>query len=274
MRFGVLESSLPSANGSLDTIRDAAAAGFDGIALQLDGPDPSAHPAWHPGGRADIRRTAADAGVAVASVSLGFFWQGWDAGAGLCADDADDRDRAREALSRAVDAAAALGADLVTVPFFGVNEITNETRRERVAEAMRAVAGAAEIAGVTLTVETSLPVEGNVALLDAVDSPAVALCHDAANTEALYGRDAAAEIRALGDRIGEVHVKDFLVPPPDPPANNVHLGEGTVDFEAVAAALSAVGNDGWYVLETPFDAPIAETERDLAFTKRLLGADA
>lgn len=269
MNYGVLERTLPADNGTVETIYEAGEAGFDGIALQIDGPDPTTHPAWSAEGRSDLRHAAVEAGVEIASLGPSFFWQGWEEQEGLLSDNRFRRERSVEVLEHTIDAAGALGADLVLIPFFELCEITEEKHEQRVIEALRAVADVAELAGVTVTLETSLPAADNAELVDAVDSPAVKICYDPANKVALYGLDAVAEIRELGSRIGELHVKEFTEPPPPFPDNYARLGEGAVDQEAVADAIHEVGFDGWAILETQFDKPLAHTVEELAFTKDL-----
>jgi len=72
------------------------------------------------------------------------------------------------------------------------------------------------------------------------------------------------EIRWLGGaRICEVHLKD----------NPHYLGEGSIDFKAVIAALADIGFDGWAQLET--DCPVsveADMHRNLNFIRGLITA--
>jgi sugar phosphate isomerase/epimerase len=269
MKYSVLERTVPSENGTVDTFHDAGTAGFDGISLQIDGPDPTTHLSWSPEGRAKLRRAAVESGVEVASLCPSFYWQGWDGEAGLVSDDPSQRKKAMNALEHSIDAAGALSADTVLLPFFRVCELTEEKHKDRVIDALSNVADTAELIDVTITMETTLPAAENAQIVDAVDSPAVKICYDAANKVALYGMDALNEIELLGDRIGEYHVKDFLEPPPDFPDNYVPLGEGAVDQQAVASALQAVGYDGWAVLETEVDKELSYTADELDYTQSL-----
>jgi len=271
MKYGILERTLPGEIGTVETIHQAGEAGFDGIALQVNGPDPAAHPVWSAEGRASVREAATAAGVEIMSVSPSFFWQGWEAQQGFLSDNQFRREQAIEALEHAVDAAGAVGADLVLTPFFQLCEITEGKHEDRVVDAMRTVAPAAELADVTLTMETSLGAERVADMIDRVDSSAVKVCYDAANKAALYGYDEVAEVRELGSRIGEVHVKDFAEPPPPFPDNYTPLGEGAVDQEGIAEALREVGYDGWAMLETELDEPLDYTADELAYTKGLYG---
>jgi sugar phosphate isomerase/epimerase len=269
LKYSVLERTVPAENGTVQTLYEAGEAGFDGISLQIDGPDPGAHPAWSAEGRADIREAAVEAGIEVASVCPSFFWQGWEEQEGLLSDNQFRRERSVAELRRAIDAGGALGADTVLIPFFQVCEISEDKHKNRAIDALRQVAETAELVDVTVTLETTLPAAENAEIVDAVDSPAVKVCYDAANKVALYGFDAVEEIETLGSRIGEYHVKDFLTPPPEFPENYARLGGGDVDQQAVADAISDLGYEGWAVLETQFDKPLDHTRDELAFTKAL-----
>lgn len=269
MKYSVLERTVPSENGTVETLHDAGTAGFDGISLQIDGPDPAAHPSWSPEGRANLRRAAVESGIEIASLCPSFYWQGWEEEAGLISDDSSQRERSLAALEHSIDAAGALGADTVLLPFFRVCELTEDKHKDRVIDALNAVADTAELIGVTITIETTLPAEENAEIVDAVGSSAVKVCYDAANKVALYGMDAIREIELLGDRIGEYHVKDFTEPPPEFPDNYAPLGEGAVDQQAVASTLQAIGYDGWAVLETEFDKDLSYTAKELAYTRNL-----
>ena len=56
-----------------------------------------------------------------------------------------------------------------------------------------------------------------------------------------------------------------------PPDWDVALGQGDVDFAAVASALKAMGYDGWVILETPAtDDPVAAAQANLDFARQLL----
>ncbi len=79
-------------------------------------------------------------------------------------------------------------------------------------------------------------------------------------------------IRNLGQSaIGGIHFKDVKMTAP--PEYNVRLGEGNVDFRAVAQSLKAIGYDGWIVLETPAgDEPLSNAKADLAFARSVVGS--
>jgi len=79
------------------------------------------------------------------------------------------------------------------------------------------------------------------------------------------GLDPAAEIRAAGDRVTLVHVKDWH------PENTRrrYLGAGAVDFPSCFAALREIGYDGYLVVELGPDPanPDAIARRSIQFLR-------
>lgn len=256
MQFGAMETILPTT--APDSVTDAQAAGFAGLELDVAGPDPGDDPLWDPASRDRIRRRAAAEGVAIPSICLGFLNHG-----GLTADDPDVRADARAAIRRAIDAAAAIGAEAVLVPFFADAEIETDRHRDRVVDGIGRVAESAEAAGVTLALETTLSGAASSRLLEHIDSPAVGTYYDVGNAIA-YDLDPVEDILALGEDLARLHVKDWGADGSCP------IGEGAVDFEGCIDALESIGYDDWVVLETASgDDPVAEAETNLQRTRAL-----
>ena len=85
--------------------------------------------------------------------------------------------------------------------------------------------------------------------------------------------DPATFLRDLGpEHLCQVHFHDLrLGKEGRPPDWNVALGAGDVDFPAVASAISAMGYEGWIIVEGPAsENPPATAKADLAFARRLL----
>lgn len=254
MQFGAMETILPTK--APESVTDAHETGFAGLELDVAGPDPGDDPIWDPVARDRIRRRAATLGVELPSVCLGFLNRG-----GPTADDPDVRADARASIRRAVDAAAAVGADAILVPFFADAEIETDRHRDRVVENIRRVAESAEAAGITLALENTLSGAANRELLDRIDSPAVGTYYDVGNAVA-YGLDPVEDILALGDEMVRLHVKGRDADGACP------VGDGEVDLEGCVEALETVGYDDWVVLETsaPND-PLSDAQANLRRTR-------
>lgn len=93
-------------------------------------------------------------------------------------------------------------------------------------------------------------------LLDAADPRVVHFLLDTAHYRQAGG-DPAAAIRRHGDRIRVLHLKDLAG------SHFIELGRGSVDFNAVFAALDEIAFDGWGVVEVDGLAdPTANTPKE------------
>ena len=216
-----------------------------------------------------LKALAAKGGLAVAGLNLAF----------LC--EAPSLVGTRQAAARwqpivrdALTVAAAAQAPVVIVPFFTRNAIETQDHLDHAAAALTDLVEGAEEAGVVLGIESSLNLDQQQFLMDYLgNSPFAKVCYDTG--QALARKlDVPTGIRGLGaERIAEVHIKDVRIAEAQPPDFTVALGEGSVDFPAVAQALKAVGFHGWVILETPpTDNPPAAARKNVDFAKSLLAA--
>jgi len=169
-------------------------------------------------------------------------------------------------LGDAIRITAALGARAILLPSFRNAAPATPAEYERVAALLAEHAPAASKAGITLCLENDLSAENNARILDLCRSSAVKVYYDTGNSFN-RGFDILAEIRWLGrDRIGQIHFKD----------GKSYLGEGKIDFSAVAQAITGIGFEGFVVFETPSPSGDVEADmrRNLAFVRKLfqLGA--
>lgn len=258
MKFGVMQGVLRT--DAMQAIQAAMDAGFDGLEIDLRGPEPGDDPVWSPAGRSALRERAGQAGIAVPSVCLGFLNR-----EGLTADSPAARTTVCGGLARAIEVARDVGAAVILVPFFGAGEIRGETHVERVIEGLRAVAPQAEAGAVTLAIENTLSAAENRRIETAVGSPAVKVYYDVSNAT-WWGHDPAREIVQLGGLLAQVHFKDGKGG-----HSNVALGTGHVDWPGVRDALRAAGYQGWIVLETAVEEdPLQDAARNLAFARQLM----
>jgi sugar phosphate isomerase/epimerase len=179
---------------------------------------------------------------------------------GLADESADAASRARDDVRDALAWAQELGAQVILVPFFMRSELESDADVERAAAAFRSLCPIAAELGVTLCYEGTLPAEEILSLAARVGSNAFGCYFDLANPLAKRGLDVPSEIRALGDLVRRVHVKDTRAP------GDCRPGTGRVDFWECARALAEIGYDGWLTLETP-PAPPPLIARDLSFTR-------
>ena len=166
-------------------------------------------------------------------------------------------------VADAIPIAKAMNVRVILLPFFGKGALTNVAEMDKVADALKEVAPAAEKAGVVLGPRGHDLGPGQRSHHGSDQVPAVLTYYDVGNSTK-GGFDVVEEIRWLGGaRICEVHLKD----------NPHYLGEGKIDFKAVIDALADVGFDGWAQLET--ECPVSvevDMRRNLKFIRGLIAA--
>jgi len=165
----------------------------------------------------------------------------------------------------AIGRAGELDADIVLVPFFMRGELVGQDAFDRCADAFASLCPLAAGRGVTLCFEGLLDASEIRLLSQRVGSRAFGCYFDLANP-LRRGLDSPTEIRALGELVRRVHIKDMRVTPGD-----VRPGLGRVDFAECARALDQIGYDGWLTLETP-PGPPPLIARDLSFTRSVFPA--
>ena len=266
VRFGAMEGSLKShagEGGVRDVFALAREAGLDGVELGFRA-GYADDPLWREGAAKEAANVAREEGIDIPSIALLMLNQGSFAG------DDSTRAAARSAVRQGIDIATWLGARTMLLPFFGVGKIEGDGAFDRVIEDCRTLAPAAEQAGVTLGLETTLPAPEVVQLVRAVRSPAVRAYFDIGNAASL-GYDPVQELETLsaaGLLVDQLHVKDL-----QERLNDVPPGEGRVPYPAVVQKLREIGFDGWFVFETrATEDPAAAARRHRAFLTTLLAA--
>ncbi len=235
-----------------DGLDAAKALGMDGLEISsTDEPKETlkvADPAFQAAYKTAMERT----GLTVASIALGLMNN-----YPLATDE-----RGPAWLEQTIAAAAALKAKVILVAFFGDGEgllgIGGVTLKEKeldvVVERLKVAAPKAAEAGVILGLENTLSAAQNLAILERVQNDAVRVYYDVGNST-VNGYDVPREIRDLDDRLCQIHFKDG--------AN--FLGEGKVDMDAVAKAMTDIRYDGWVVLETA----VRDKDRDASFRRNI-----
>ena len=230
-----------------DQVATAASAGFGGIELVVSSDGPL-RPDTPKRACAAVAEQASDLGLQLCGVASAAFWE-----INYGSPEAAVRRQARELTMRMLDRAADLGAGAILVVPAVVCKYDEYRMRtgyadalDRTFETLASLRPEAEARKVVIAIENVWnrfllsPVEF-ADLIDRVDSPYVGIYFDVGNVVAFgFPED---WIATLGRRIRRVHAKDYDVGKPGL-AGFCPLGEGSVDWPAVTAALSKVGYDG------------------------------
>jgi sugar phosphate isomerase/epimerase len=176
--------------------------------------------------------------------------------------------RTEEWVWDSVTVAKNLHVPVVLLAFFNKNDLRNDPAgQEGVIRRLKTVAPHAEKNGIILGLETYLDANGHKEIIDKVGSSAVKVYFDFRNT-ADAGYNPVQEFTRLGkDLICELHMKE----------NGHMLGQGTLDWEAVAAEIYRSGffGDGWMQIEwaRPDTADLVESYKKNLDYLRTLFAD-
>lgn len=233
----------------------ARACGFDGIEWLVTEAHLERNPLLQQDGRREIRACVEDAGMPLLSACADVL-----IARRLVRAAAADRQAAQRLLLELVEACGLMGIPRLVVPILESATPTNAIEIDELCAAVAAAAAAGRAAGVTLLLESDLLPEAVAALLTRLSG--VQLCLDTGNCAARMG-DPSDEVRRFSGRVGELHIKDR----PRGGAN-VPLGEGAVDFVAVAVQAHRCAPGVPLILETTVgDDPLESARRNLSATR-------
>ena len=154
--------------------------------------------------------------------------------------------------------------DQVLVPFFGNADLTeHEAHLPLVIEKFKRLAPIAGKNKKILAIESYLPAEAHLKLLDAIGSDAVKVYYDVTNSKN-KSYDIFHEMELLGKNklISQIHFKE----------DRSRLGEGGINFTRVCETLDKIGYNGWVVVEGSTSGDWKESHiANAQFVKKLIG---
>jgi len=268
MRIGIIHPALGQEELE-DVFARSAQAGADGVEVHYASAA-TALALSEPLHAARLAAAAADSGLAIASLCLHCL-----SAAPSLIGRAEVIQSGQQTVLHALGCAAEAKALAVTVPFFGRNTIEVEDELSRAADALLELVEQAEQVGVVLAVESTLAFHQQQYLLDYLGNTGYVKI--SCNTAVALARklDMPTGIRQLGSAaIAQVRLKDVHLAEASPPDYDVPLGQGNVDFRAVAQAMRAVAYDGWVIAEPPVNEatakdPQANARQAVAFARGL-----
>ncbi|MFN7997333.1 MAG: sugar phosphate isomerase/epimerase family protein [Bryobacteraceae bacterium] len=241
-KIGVTDWNL-HLTGNVEAVPLAAKLGFEGVEVSLGRkPDSDKLPLDNPEIQAQYLAAVKKHKIALAGTCLDI----------LHVDHLKDNKQAQKWVADSVPITKNLNAKVVLLPFFGKASLTNHQEMDYVGDILKELAPEAQKAGVVFGLEDTISAEDNVRIMERANSPAVKVYYDVGNSTN-GGFDVVKEIRWLGaNRICQMHLKD----------NPHYLGEGKIDFPAVAKAIQDIGFSRFANLET--DCPSKSVESDMA----------
>lgn len=228
IKVGAMDGVL--GGGGVNALQAAKRAGLEGVEADAGRPEETLR-ICKPAVIAEYLKAVEETGVVVSSICMGLL-----NGSPLVRDA-----RAPGWIAATIDAAAALKAGTILIACFGAGTLKTQADKDAAAAILKDLAPKAAAKGVTLGLENTLSAAENLALLDkAGNPPGLGIYYDVGNATH-YGYDVPAELRALKDRVRQIHFKDY---------KSGLLGRGEVKFREAAEAIAENGYEGWIVLET------------------------
>lgn len=138
----------------------------------------------------------------------------------------------------------AVGISIIVIPLVDNGGVDNKEQEDKLVSFLESQAGFLRDNGLKVVFESDFAPAELARLMDRFDPSLFGVNYDIGNSAAL-GYDPVEEVKAYGERIINVHIKDR-------PRNGttVPLGDGDADFEKVYTALAQVGYNGNYILQT------------------------
>ena len=244
----------------LQAIRRAADLGYQGYEVDIgDFGNTGLGLHWPEEYTTDHIARVADAaravGAEISSLCLGVLWRFYPT-----SPDQAVRDQAAEIIRQSATLAALAGAKVILLPVGQPETLTPEQARDTLVAVLKSCTPEAEKAGVIYAVENvgqalARSADSLIEIVERVNSPACQVYYDVGNATA-QGADVGADMRKLGKRIAMMHVKDWRRT--DGKREVVIIGEGQVDWPAVAEAAQKIGYQGYLTLEVPGTADTAD----------------
>lgn len=233
------------------------AAGFDGIELNLDNENSSAHSLGFSTSREDLAGVKAFSekyDLPVVSISTSLF------GSTMGSPERNERETAKNIVMKQLECAEALGATgILVVPGGLSDDVGLKTARENCLKTLAALKGNIDDIGIFVGVENvwnrffTSPYDMS-GFIDELGSAFIGAYFDVGNVVEFSEPENWIEI--LGSRIGKIHVKDFKRNGGAYSGGDwVDLLSGSVNWQKVIPALKAAGFDGYLTAEVGKNIP-------------------
>ncbi len=171
--------------------------------------------------------------------------------------------RASSVLELAIPKLAKMGVKIITIAFVEDVAIKTQDEKTQIRKALNLSRVQLEKYNMSIAIETEMDGEELKDYIDSFDNYRIGVCYDTGNCITM-GHDLAGDIRILGSRIQEVHLKDRKIGSRE----SICLGSGDVDFDDCFSAFKSINFNGPYILQAwRGEHYIANAKRQLDFVK-------
>ena len=212
--------------------------GLDCIEFILDYNDAEKNPLYKPGGLEEILRVIESTGVSVYTICADYFME-----APLHSQKEKVAAKSKEVLIKLIQISAKIGITDIVIPCVDSSSLSNKEAIDRFVNQIRKILPYAKEQKINLSLETDLPPDSFVDLLNKVDSKRITVNYDIGNSAAL-GYNPVEELNAYGNRISDIHIKDRVLG-----GGPVFLGSGDADFENFFNKLKEIKYKGPFIMQ-------------------------
>jgi len=262
VRVGMTDWNLGQ-RGDIAKIALAREIGLDGIQVSVQYPTDGKPTLRDPKTQVEFKRAALDNGIQICSLAIG--------NPGKQRLPMHTNPAFAILLAEAVEIAYNIGTNNILLPILGESHIdmTSQAQVDTFVTMMKEVARYAEKYDVVVGLEDWISAADNLKLLDAIGSDHVAVYYDAHNiVSRIQNYDIYAELKMLGKRISQVHLKNANAS--DNSQQLLQTPGGKMDWQRMSKEFYDVGYRGWYVLETaaPTKDLVADTRANIEYVKK------
>lgn len=216
----------------------ASELGLASIEFILDYNDHDANPLMTKSGLIEINELVQKTGVQVRSVCADYFME-----APLHSESENKALQSSLVLKNLLVNGIQLGITDIVLPCVDQSSLKNNDDKARFVKAITPLLEYATQYNINLSLETDLPPQPFLELLNMFDSDKIKVNYDTGNSASL-GYDPMEEFSAYGSRISDIHIKDRKLN-----GGSVLLGSGNADFISFFKALSKLEYDGLFILQ-------------------------
>lgn len=213
--------------------------GLDLIEFILDFVRARENPLLTADGQQKIQSVAATHGVRVETVCADYFME-----SPLHSDNAFERDQSVETLMYLLDSSEILGIRNIILPCVDNSSIGSIHQKNRLIGVLKSVMTEFEKKNVFLSLETDLPPNKFMSLIESINSEKVGINYDTGNSASL-GFDPVEEISTYGSLITDVHIKDRTLG-----GGPTVLGNGAAKIEVCLTELIKINYQGPIIMQT------------------------
>jgi L-ribulose-5-phosphate 3-epimerase len=217
--------------------------GFEMMEWRLGGEPILMNPLMSASGRDEMRSLCCEFGICIPSLAADFIKE-----APFYKVSGRERRARLDVLGAVVEACAEVGIALLVVPLVNDGKLCTSREIEALRSGFDQIASLLDATGIVLAFESDFAPARLASLIGQFPAERFGITYDIGHSASL-GFDSSQEIAAYGNRIVNVHVKDWI-----PRGSSIPWGAGCANLASTLSHLRRAGYQGNLILQTPIGA--------------------